>query len=61
MDEKVMMTFRLEKSLRNDFDAAAQVNDQSSSQLLRAFMREYVKKNDPSVNARTNVEKATTA
>ena len=61
MDEKVMMTFRLEKSLRNDFDAAAQVNDQSSSQLLRAFMREYVKKNAPFVNARTNVEKATTA
>lgn len=60
MDEKVMMTFRLEKSLRNDFDAAAQVNDQSSSQLLRAFMREYIKKNAPFVNPRADVEKAIT-
>lgn len=60
MDEKVMMTFRLEKSLRNDFDAAAQFNDQSSSQLLRAFMRDYVKKNAPFLSASVNEEKATT-
>ena len=60
MNEKVMMTFRLEKCLRDSFDTAAQINDQSSSQLLRAFMRDYVKKNAPSVDARSNDEKATT-
>ena len=60
MNEKVMMTFRLEKCLRDAFDTAAQINDQSSSQLLRAFMRDYVKKNAPSVDARSNDEKATT-
>lgn len=45
----VMMTFRLEKELREAFDAAAQFNDQTSSQLLRQFMREYVKKHAPAM------------
>lgn len=60
MNEKVMMTFRLEKCLREAFDVAAHLNDQSSSQLLRAFMRDYVKKNDLAVTASANDENATT-
>ena len=60
MNEKVMMTFRLEKRLRDDFDVAAHVNDQSSSQLLRAFMRDYIKKNAQAVTSSANDEKATT-
>lgn len=55
-----MMTFRLEKRLRDDFDVAAHVNDQSSSQLLRAFMRDYIKKNAQAVTSSANDEKATT-
>ena len=43
-DEKTTMTFRVEKSLRDAYDRAAKDNDRTGSQLLRDFMREYVKR-----------------
>lgn len=42
-DEKTTMTFRVEKSLRDAYDRAAKSNDRTGSQLLRDFMREYVR------------------
>lgn len=43
--EKVTMQIRVEKDLRSAFLACAQGNDRPGSQLLRDFMRDYVKKN----------------
>jgi len=43
-DEKTTMTIRLDKSLRDAYDRAAKANDRTGSQLLRDFMREYVKR-----------------
>jgi predicted transcriptional regulator len=43
--EKTIMTFRVEKALREAFDVAARGNDRTGSQLLRDFMRDYVKRN----------------
>lgn len=36
-------TFRLPKDLKDSFDAIAKGQDQSAAQLLRAFMRDYVR------------------
>lgn len=36
-------TFRVEESLKNDFTAAAKSRDRTSAQLLRDFMRDYVR------------------
>lgn len=44
-DEKVIVNFRAEKSLRDAFELAAKSNDRSASQLFRDFMRDYVRKN----------------
>lgn len=43
-DKKTTMTFRLEKSLREAYDKAAKANDRTGAQLLRDFMRDYVRK-----------------
>lgn len=57
-NEKVMLTFRLDKDLRDAFDAAATLNDQTSSQLLRQFMRDYVKKHAPALREHQTKEVA---
>lgn len=43
-DEKTTMTFRVEKSLREAYDRATKANDRTGAQLLRDFMRDYVKR-----------------
>ena len=43
-DEKTTMTFRLDKSLRDAYDRAAKANDRTGAQLLRDFMRDYVRR-----------------
>ena len=43
-DKKTTLTIRLDGNLRWAFERAAKGNDRSCSQLLRDFMREYVKK-----------------
>jgi len=37
-------TFRVDVALKKAFEQAAKANDRSGSQLLRDFMREYVKR-----------------
>lgn len=37
------LTFRVEKGLKAAFSEAAKAHDQTGAQLLRAFMRDYVK------------------
>ena len=37
-------TFRVDATLKKAFEQAAKSNDRSSSQLLRDFMRDYVKR-----------------
>jgi predicted transcriptional regulator len=37
-------TFRVEEELKAAFSEAAKAHDQTGAQLLRAFMRDYVKK-----------------
>lgn len=41
-------TFRVEESLKNDFTAAARSHDRTSAQLLRDFMRDYVRQQQDS-------------
>jgi predicted transcriptional regulator len=36
-------TFRVEEALKNEFTAAAKSRDRTSAQLLRDFMRDYVR------------------
>ena len=36
-------TFRVEEALKNDFAAAAKSRDRTGAQLLRDFMRDYVR------------------
>ena len=43
-DTSATFTFRLPEDLKKAFDVSAAGQDQTSSQLLRAFIREYVKK-----------------
>ncbi|MGY5807340.1 CopG family ribbon-helix-helix protein [Rhizobium sp. LEGMi198b] len=37
-------TFRVEEDLKSAFNEAARAHDQTAAQLLRAFMRDYVKR-----------------
>lgn len=41
-------TFRVEESLKNEFTAAAKSRDRTSAQLLRDFMRDYVRQQQDS-------------
>lgn len=41
-------TFRVEESLKNDFAAAAKSRDRTGAQLLRDFMRDYVRQQQDS-------------
>jgi len=41
-------TFRVDESLKNDFTAAAKSRDRTSAQLLRDFMRDYVRQQQDS-------------
>lgn len=43
--ETITVTVRVPGDLKRAFDAAATENDRTASQLLRDFMREYVRKN----------------
>lgn len=43
--EKITVTVRVPGDLKRAFEAAAADNDRTASQLLRDFMREYVRKN----------------
>lgn len=43
--EQTTMNFRLPEELKKAFDDACKGNDQTAAQVLRAMMREYVKKN----------------
>ena len=45
MELTTAMTLRVAPELKKAFEAAAKSNDRTSSQLVRDFMREYVKKN----------------
>ena len=47
--EKEQKTFliRVDLELLTAFQSACKDNDQNASQVVRAFMREYVKKNQP--------------
>ncbi|MFX1695506.1 CopG family ribbon-helix-helix protein [Paraburkholderia sp. A1RO-5L] len=36
-------TFRVDETLKNEFSAAAKIHDRTGAQLLRDFMRDYVK------------------
>lgn len=44
-DEKQSFTFRVETALYQAFSDACKRNDMTASQLLRAYMRDYVKEN----------------
>lgn len=39
-------TFRLDESLKSEFSTAAKANDRSSAQLLRDFMRDFVRQQE---------------
>ena len=39
---EVTFTFRVEKTLKNEFTAAAKSLDRSGAQLLRDFMRDFI-------------------
>lgn len=40
-----MMTFKVDDDLLKAFKSACEQNDRTASQILRHFMRDYVKKN----------------
>lgn len=42
-------TFRVDESLKTEFSIAAKAQDRSSAQLLREFMRDYVRQQDETV------------
>lgn len=45
MEKTVTINHRVPESLKLAFEAACKQNDQTGSQVIRALMREYVKKN----------------
>ena len=45
-EDTTTMIFRIEKDLKTAFDRAAKARDQTSSQLLRAFIRHTVEEHD---------------
>jgi len=42
-------TFRVDEKLKSDFSLAAKANDRTSARLLRDFMREYVQRQQQTV------------
>lgn len=47
MDEQTTtFNLRLPKPLKNAFEAACKSNDRSAAQIVRDFMRDYVKQNN---------------
>jgi predicted transcriptional regulator len=51
-------TFRVDRELKNRFTEAARVNDRPGSQLLRAFMRDYVEPAEHDAWFRAEVEQS---
>jgi predicted transcriptional regulator len=51
-------TFRVDQELKKAFAEAARANDRPGSQLLRDFMREYVKRADHDAWFRAEVEQS---
>lgn len=45
MESTTVLNLRVPADLKAAFDAACRSNDQTSSQVIRAFLREYVRKN----------------
>lgn len=45
MEEKATINLRVPADLKRVFEDACTRNDQTASQVIRAMMREYVKKN----------------
>jgi len=45
MANMTVIRTRIDEDLKKAFDAAAKANDLTSSQVLRAFIRDYVRKN----------------
>nr|CRY96486.1 hypothetical protein [uncultured prokaryote] len=43
--ENITATYRLPADLKRAFDDVCKSNDQTASQVIRAMMREYVKRN----------------
>ena len=43
-DNEVIQSFRVDRDLRETFQQACQTQDITSSQVLRHFMREYVRR-----------------
>jgi hypothetical protein len=44
--ETPIMAIRVDPYLKNNFIEVAKLNDRTGSQLLRDFMRDYIKKNN---------------
>lgn len=44
-EQTVVVNHRVPPELKRAFDAACRANDQTASQVIRALMRDYVKKN----------------
>lgn len=51
MKKDVGMRIRIERELRDDFLAACQVKDRPAAQVIREFMRDYIRKNGTSSDA----------
>lgn len=45
----VGLRIRLDRDLRDEFVAACQVHDRPAAQVLREFMREYVRESEASI------------
>lgn len=50
MNKDVGMRIRLDRELRDEFVAACKIQDRPAAQVLREFMREYVRKNEASAD-----------
>jgi len=48
MKKDVGMRIRIERELRDDFLAACQVQDRPAAQVIREFMRDYIRENGAS-------------
>ena len=54
----VGLRIRLDRDLRGEFVAACQVHDRPAAQVLREFMREYVRESDSSSPLKASRDKA---
>jgi len=52
MKKDVGMRIRIERDLRDDFLAACQVQDRPAAQVIREFMRDYIRKHGASSDAK---------